>query len=51
MVLLSVLRGCSVAGSFPGMTYSTVLGVLSPEHKRRKRKTSGRFAVGTEDVQ
>ena len=37
MVVLSVFKGCSVAGSFPGMTYSTIWGALSPEHKSRKR--------------
>ena len=37
MVALSVFKGCPVAGSFPGMTYSTIWGVLSPEHKSRKR--------------
>ena len=37
MVALSVFKGCPGAGSFPGMTYSTIWGVLSPEHKSRKR--------------
>lgn len=50
MIMFSVFRSSSVSGSFSDMTYGPIWRLPSPEHKRRKRKTSGRLAIGIEDV-